>query len=73
MAKSQTEKIAETIRGRMADRGISSLALSHSTGIARMTLTRRLSGFSPFNTDELAAVCRDLDLDAASLLAEAAA
>jgi transcriptional regulator with XRE-family HTH domain len=71
MATSTTERIAETIRQRMAEQGVTQLSLSEATGIARMTLGRRLSGYSAFKTDELAVVCRQLSLAPAQVLADA--
>ena len=73
MATTTTERIALTIRKRMADQGVTQLTLSQTTGIARMTLARRLSGFSAFKTDELASVCNQLDLAAAEVLRDAEA
>lgn len=73
MVSTTTERIAASIREAMASKNVSQAALSDSTGIARMTLRRRLTGGSDFTVGELHLVCRDLDLDVPSLLAEAAA
>lgn len=56
----------------MAAGGWSEKALAEATGIARVTLRRRLAG-SPFDVAELAAIAAALELSVSALLEQAAA
>ena len=54
----------------MASRGFTVRALAAATGIPRTTLSRRLSGETPFLMNELQAVCEALDTKISDLVEE---
>lgn len=67
------DSVVTRVKGRMAELGVSQVALSDRSGIARATLIRRLQGQSAFRIDELEAVAGVLDCSVTDLLpAEAA-
>lgn len=64
--------VAQRVGTAMTTRGYTPKSLSESTHIARSTLIRRLSGTSPFNVNELAAIATELDYPLAHFLEDAA-
>lgn len=65
--------VAGKIREEMATRGVSVKELADTTGISRMTLTRRLTGHSSFTIAELAAIAAHFDTTTDKLVAAARA
>ena len=63
-----TERIARAVSAALRDAGISQRTASSRTGIAINTLTRRLTGYSPLNVAELAAIADLLDMTVAELI-----
>lgn len=68
-----TQTVASRISDLMASNGVSTKALADQTGIARMTLARRLTGNSPFTIAELDALAAHFNTTTAALVSEAAA
>lgn len=60
-------QVAEAVAAAMKAGDWSEKALAEETGIPRVTLRRRLSGASPFNVAEIAAVARGLGVTTADL------
>lgn len=65
--KPRRELVAAEVRAELARQMMTVPALSDATGIAYRTLTRRVSGESPFDTDELDRVARALGVPLAHL------
>lgn len=63
-----TERIARAVSAALRDAGISQRKASARTGIAINTLTRRLTGYSPLNVAELAALADLLDTTVSDLI-----
>lgn len=61
--------VAHRVGAAMTTRGYTPKKLSESAHIARSTLIRRLSGTSPFNLNELAAIATELDYPLSHFLA----
>lgn len=68
-----TQAIAKAVHEAMERMGFTTHALMKATGIPRSTLDRRLTGFSPFTTAELANVAHVLDTSLSALLNEVSA
>lgn len=68
---SYPHRVATTVAGAMTASGWSEKKLAETTGIARVTLRRRLAG-SPFTVAELAAIAAALDTTVTALLQDAA-
>lgn len=66
--RTTTERVAAASLSAMEARGISVYELARRTGIARSTLNRRLSGYSPFTLRELDAISTALNLEPGSLV-----
>lgn len=71
-ATTYPQRVAAAVTEAMETGGWSEKALAEKTGIARVTLRRRLAG-SPFDVSELAAIASALGTTVSALLAEAAA
>lgn len=65
------QRVATAVAAAMTAGGWSEKALAETTGIARVTLRRRLAG-SPFTVAELAAIAAALDTTVTELLQDAA-
>ena len=63
--------LAEAVKARLSDSGISMREASLRAGIPLTTLSRRLTGTSPFSADELASLARLLDTSVSGLAGEA--
>lgn len=61
--------VAEAVRAAIAARGTTQSAVAEATGIPRVTLVRRLTGFSSFTVDELARIAKVLETTPAELVA----
>lgn len=70
MATTLSESVAATVRAEMGRLNISEKGLADATGIARVTLRRRLAG-SGFTTDELPRIAHALGTTASAILREA--
>lgn len=69
-ATTPTIRVAANVTAAMESQGIAVRTLAERTGIARMTLSRRLTGHSDFTIGELDAVARVLGVTVTSLLSE---
>lgn len=56
------EQVARNVAAAVSAAGETTKNVAEATGIARMTLTRRLTGATPFTVAELALIARHLDL-----------
>lgn len=68
-----SDAVAERVTAAITAVGETQLGVSEKTGIPRSTLMRRLSGVTPFNTDELDAIARALGVDLACLVSDSRA
>lgn len=66
-------RVRRQVVAAMKDAGESRLGLAEKTGIARPTLNRSLDGHRPFNTDELGAIAKALDVPLETLVGPVAA
>ena len=73
MTTTTAHLVASKIGEEMVARGVSVKELADVTGIARMTLTRRLTGNSPFTITELDAISAHFNTTADRLVADARA
>lgn len=73
MTTTTAHLVASKIGEEMAARGVSIKELADATGIARMTLTRRLTGNSPLTMHELDAIAAHFETTADRLVADARA
>lgn len=77
MAGARERRIAavlgEEIRVAMARRDVNTLQLSRSTGISNSTLATLLKGTSAMDVDQLARICKALDLDPGQFYSDAIA
>lgn len=71
MTAPMTHLVAARVRDEMASRGVSVKELADATGLARMTLTRRLTGHSPFTIAELDTLSAHFGTTADRLMADA--
>lgn len=62
------ERVAQNIRAAVEEQHASISYLVDETGIADRTLRRRLSGRSPFGTDELELIAEALGIDPLDLM-----
>ena len=69
---SHTEDVASAVREAIDAAHETPGGVALATGIPRTTLLRRLSGRSPFNVEELAAIARHLEVPVGGLIAPAA-
>lgn len=65
--------LAGAVNARLGGAGMSMRQASDRTGIALTTLSRRLTGTSPFSADELAALAKLFDTTVSGLAEEAEA
>lgn len=56
-----SEQVARSVATAIEAAGENPKSIADATGIARMTLVRRLTGTSPFTVAELAVIARHLD------------
>ncbi|MFT3871100.1 MAG: helix-turn-helix transcriptional regulator [Nocardioides sp.] len=61
------EAVAAEIRAAMARKRLTRGELAQRLGVARTTLADRLDANRPFDTDMLAAICGELEIDLLSL------
>jgi lambda repressor-like predicted transcriptional regulator len=66
-------RVRRQVVAAMKETGESRLGLAEKTGIARPTLNRSLDGHRPFNTDELSAIAKALNIPLADLVQGVAA
>lgn len=66
---SYLDAVVSAVQEAMRDAGVTVHQLSTTTGIARSTLTRRLTGHSPFTVNELAAIASALEVPVGMLAA----
>lgn len=62
-----SSRLARVIKGQFRDAGKSQRYMAAQTGIAKGTLTRRLTGHSPFLVTELGVIAAELDTDVSAL------
>ena len=67
-AMREAERIANRIRGLMAERRVSQLALADRLGISRAAMGRRLTGEIALDVDDLAAIARVLEVPVTRLV-----
>lgn len=60
-------RVAEVVQTRLAAAEITTRNLSERTGIARMTLARRLTGSSPFTVSELALIAPLIEMSVSDI------
>lgn len=60
--------VAAEIRRLLEERGMSGNALAKASDIPQTSIAGKLRGVSPFDLDDLAAICRVLDVDVTDLL-----
>ena len=65
--------VGANVRAEMARRQLSQTALAAHLGLSQAAVSRRLSGHTPFDVNELASVAAWLGVPASTLLGEAAA
>ena len=63
-----TDQIARALRGVLAERRISGVALAKATGLSQSTMSRRLTGEYPLDTDQLDRILGVLGMDLVELL-----
>lgn len=68
-----TTRVADAVREAMTERHVSQAGLAEATGIARVTLIRRLQGHVPFTVRELGAIAEHLGMVASDFVKEPAA
>lgn len=68
-----SERTARNVASAMKATGVSEHALAERTGIARVTLRRRLDGHHGFSLNEAEAIAKALDVPIAQLLGAVAA
>lgn len=73
MAQTTAELTAGAVRAELARRRISGREMARTLGWSAATTSRRLSGSSPFDIDELAAVAGFLGLAVGDLLPQESA
>jgi DNA-binding Xre family transcriptional regulator len=70
-----SEDLSDAVRAEVnrlvAARGWSGRELARRTGIHQASLSRKLAGTSPFDLDDLPAVCAALEVDVTELLERA--
>jgi len=66
-------KVARSVAAAIEAAGESTKSVADATGIARVTLIRRLTGTTPFTVAELALIARYLDTTPDKFMTEAAA
>ena len=71
MDQTTAELTAGAVRAELARRRISGRAMARALGWSHGTTSRRLSGSSPFDIDELAAVAAFLGVPTSALLVDA--
>lgn len=71
MDQTTAELTAGAVRAELARRRISGRAMARALGWSHGTTSRRLSGSSPFDIDELAAVASFLGIPTSALLIDA--
>lgn len=64
--------VATAVSTAIQEQGQTVLGLAEATGIARVTLTRRLAGHTPFTVAELDAIASALGVDVRTFTADAA-
>lgn len=50
------------LKGKMVEAGYSQLSLAKEIGMSRNTLSSKLNGKTPFNTDEIERICDKLGI-----------
>lgn len=66
-----TTSLAQVVVGQMKSAGLSQRDMATVTGIPLVTLSRRLTGKSPFNVAELATVASVMDVSVVDLVLKA--
>lgn len=62
------QKVASEVRASIARAGVTAQDVANATGISKATLSRKLTGQTPFNTLELGRIGQFLSVDPASFL-----
>lgn len=68
---SSTEAVAQVVRAKAAAANRTPHALAENCGIPRTTLNRRLTGASPFTTEELFRIAADLGTSVVEIIEQA--
>lgn len=65
---STSHRICGVVNKLLEEAGVSKLHTSETTGIPRATLLRRLSGATPFQTTELSAIAKLLEIPVSTII-----
>lgn len=68
MTEQLSRAVAAEISRLLEERGMSGNALAKATGIPQTSISGKLRGVSPFDLDDLQAICGALDVDVTDLL-----
>lgn len=68
-----SQRVARNVRAEMARAGKNQQDVAAHLGISQQSVSRRMSGSTPFTIDELAAIARMLDVRLTELVREVAA
>ncbi len=66
--KTAAQRVAQEVRANMARRGRTQSDIATALGISQTAISRRLSGFVPWDVNELELVATALDVPLADLL-----
>lgn len=69
--RTESERVAESVRVEMDKQHISQRRLAEQTGIPVTTLHRKLKGASPFTTTDIALIARELGTSMTAIIAAA--
>lgn len=72
MTQTLSARVASAVRAEAARRKISQAEIAGSLGISQASLSRRMTGLTPFEIDELDVIAGLLDLPVVSLFVDAA-
>ena len=70
MSESPTQRVASTLRGKLAERRISGAELARRLGWSQQATSRRLTGSTPITVDELTEIARVLDVPITTLFTD---
>lgn len=69
MGHTQAPTISRTVQAQLDERGISGAELARRLGFTQSYVARRIRGEVPWRADDIALIARELEIDAAELLA----
>ena len=72
MTTTTAQRVAATVRAEMARRKITQTAAASGLGMSQAALSRRLTGVTPFDVEELSALADLLGVSTAMLVGDAA-